>query len=507
MKAIRVAAALVLGMSCSAAWAEVKLASVFTDHMVLQRGKPVVVWGTATAGKAVTVQFADEKETANADDSGKWMIRLKSLGASEAGRSLSASEEGANTVTLQDVLVGDVWVCSGQSNMEFGLPRASNAAEAIAGATDDKIRFLVVPHAVSDQPQAEQKGAWVDCTPESAKGFSAVGYFFGKEIRGREHVPVGLVGTYWGGTLCEAWTPPAFLKDPQWEPLFARDREQIAAYPKAKEQWEKSMKQWEAKPDGHHGRKPAEPRGPGSQHRPSVLWNAMVAPLTPMSIKGIIWYQGESNAARAEQYRTLFPNMIEGWRDEFKQGNVSFLFVQLANYGARMDSAAGSPWAELRQAQAKALKLPKTGMAVTIDIGNPANIHPTDKQTVGTRLALAAEHVAYGKSGVVYQGPTFESMEVLGNKAIITFDHADGLMAKGGEVKGFAIAGQDKKFVPATARIEGESVVVSAPDVEQPAAVRYAWAESPEANVYNHAGLPAVPFRTDDWSMATAGKK
>lgn len=479
-KAIRLAA-VILSMASSAALAEVKLASVFTDHMVLQRDKAVRIWGTAAAGKTVTVKAAGAEASATADGAGNWSLELPKHAASESPTELTATEAGGNTVTLSDILYGDVWICSGQSNMAFSLDRASNAADAIPAATDDKVRLLVVPRVTSDEPQLQQKGAWTHCTPETAKTFSAVGYFFGQQLRLDEHVPVGLIGTYWGGTPAESWTPKSHLAGAEWEPLWDRDKKLASGATKSK-----------------------------NPHRPTVLWNGMVEPLVPMSITGVIWYQGEVNAGRAEQYRSLFPNMIQAWRDAFKQGDVPFLFVQLANYGkSNGDSDAGSNWAELREAQAMTLKLPNTGMAVAIDVGNPTNIHPTDKLTVGKRLALAAEHVAYGKD-VACQGPTYESLAINGHTVTLTFAHADGLATKdNAPVKGFTVAGDDKKFVPATsAKVEGNKVIVTAPEsIGTPTAIRYGWAGDPETSLYNAAALPMVPFRTDDWPGVTAGKK
>lgn len=510
MKRIRGLAAVVIGMACAAtASAEVKLASVFSDHMVLQREKPVNVWGTATPGKTVTVKVNGKTATAKAGDDGRWLAKVGPQQATATPVTLAATEEGANTVTISDVLVGDVWVCSGQSNMQWTLARAGNAAEAIPAATDTQIRLLPVPRATSDEPLTDQSGQWVVCSPEAAKEFSAVGYFFGKEIRASQGVPVGLVGTYWGGTPAESWTPEEHLASAEWAGMREKDRQMVAAYPAARAKWEEAVKAWEAKPKASRGPKPGEPRGPQNPQRPSVLWNAMVEPLVPMTITGAIWYQGEANAGRAEQYRTLFPRMIAAWREEFRQGDFPFLFVQLANYKTKGDSEAGSQWAELREAQALTLeKLPNTGMAVAIDVGDPNDIHPTDKLTVGRRLALAAEKIAYGKD-VVHAGPTFKSLKTDGNTARVTFDHAKGLKAKGGEVAGFTVAGKDRKFVPAAkAQIDGDAVVVTAPaGVERIEAVRYGWADDPQVSLYNAAGLPAVPFRTDDWPMVTAGKE
>jgi sialate O-acetylesterase len=507
MRSLRGVAAVAVGMACSAAWAEVKLASVFTDHMVLQRDKAVRVWGTAEAGKRVTVKVGGKEESAKADKEGRWSVKLGAAKASATPAEMVVSEEGGNTVTISDVLYGDVWVCSGQSNMAFQLQRAHNAAEAVAGATDPLIRLLEVPRKTGETPALEQAGKWAVCSPETAKGFSAVAYFFAKDVRAAEGVPVGLVGTYWGGTAAEAWTPKSHLEDSEWAPLWEKDRAHLAAYPAARAKWEEQVKAWEAKPAASRGRKPAEPAGgPSYHHRPAVLWNGMVEPLVPMSIAGAIWYQGENNAPRAEYYRSVFPNMIEAWRDHFKQGDFPFLFVQLANYTTKLDTPEGSAWAELREAQAMALTLPRTGMAVAIDVGDPKDIHPTDKQTIGKRLATVAAKVAYGRD-VQAAGPTYRSMDVDGKEATLTFRNAKQLVVKGEKVKGFTVAGADKRFVPAEARVEGNTVVVSSPEVSKPVAVRYAWKDNPEVSLYNAAGLPMVPFRTDDWPAITAGKK
>jgi sialate O-acetylesterase len=493
--------AAVVAMAC---WAsgEVKLASVFSDHMVLQRDKAVKIWGTADPGKVVSVKIDDLSTATKADKSGNWIVRLHKHKASQMPVTMTVSEQSSNTVTISDILFGDVWICSGQSNMGFQLFQTDNAAEAIPAATDPLLRLMRVPRFVSDMPMRQQDGKWMVCSPQAARTFTAVGYFFGKEIRQREHVPVGLIGTYWGGTAAESWTPPGYLKGDQWKALFKRDREKLKAYPELHRRWEQRINNL---PPGD--KRPPEPLGLKNPHRPCVLWNGMVSPLAPMTIEGVIWYQGESNAARADQYRTLFPLMIDAWRKEFDEGKFPFLFVQLAGFGkSGGDSDRGSQWAELREAQAMALKLPNTGMTVAIDIGSADTIHPKNKLTVGKRLALVAEKVAYGRH-LESVGPTYKSMKIDGNKITITFTHAEGLNAKGDTAKGFTIAGKDQKFVPAEAKIEGANVVVSAGNVEKPVAVRYGWADNPDVTLYNSAGLPAIPFRTDKWPGVTAGNQ
>ncbi|HWB52786.1 MAG TPA: sialate O-acetylesterase [Tepidisphaeraceae bacterium] len=496
----RMIAIAVLAMACSA-YSEVKLASVFSDHMVLQRDKAVNVWGTTDPGKTVTVKIGDHSKTTKADSSGKWIVHLDKHKASQTPVTMTVTEAGGNTISISDVLFGDVWICSGQSNMEFQLFKANNAAEALPAAKDEQLRLLRVPRVASEKPLSEQDGKWTLCSPQTARTFSAVGYFFGKEIREREHVPVGLIGAYWSSTAAESWTPAKYLNGDKWKPLLEHDHELLAEYPEKHQKWEEKMK---TLPPGK--RKPAEPLGPTNSHLSSVLWNGMINPLIPTTFEGVIWYQGERNASRAQEYRTLFPLLIKAWRTEFGEGKFPFLFVQLAGYGKnRGDSDKGSEWAELREAQTLALKLPNTGMAVAIDIGSADSIHPTDKQTVGRRLALSAEKVAYGQN-VESVGPTFKSMKIEGNKIKITFTHAQGLMAKGGVVKGFTIASKDQKFVPAQTTIQGNAVIVSAENIQQPVAVRYAWAQYPDVTLYNSAGLPAVPFRTDNWPEVTAGQ-
>ncbi|HWB52787.1 MAG TPA: sialate O-acetylesterase [Tepidisphaeraceae bacterium] len=480
---------------------EVKLASVFSDHMVLQRDKAVAVWGTADPGKSVTVTIDGHSTSDKADKSGNWIVRLNKHQASQTPLTMTVSEDGGNTISISDILFGDVWICSGQSNMGFQLFETGDK-QAIASSKDEQLRLMRVPRAVSDTPLQQQNGKWSICSPKTSWDFTAVGYYFGKELRAREHVPVGLIGTYWGGTAAEPWTPAKYLQGEQWKPMHERAQAMLEAYPKKHHQWEERVKNLSP-----GAKKPPEPEGKNNPHQPSVLWNGMVNPLVPMTIKGVIWYQGESNAQRAEQYRTLFPLLIKAWRQEFDEGNFPFLFVQIAAFGkSGGDTDRGSEWAELREAQTMTLKSPNTGMAVTIDIGSPTRIHPKDKATVGKRLALVAEKVAYGHK-LEDSGPMYKSMKVDGDKIKITFTHAKGLTAKGGAVKGFTIAGRDEKFVPAQAKIDGDHVIVFSDKVQNPVAVRYAWAEDPEVTLYNSAGLPAVPFRTDNWPEVTAGKE
>ena len=666
----RIAGLVVLMMS-GVASAAITLPAMFCDHMVLQRGMEVPVWGTAEANQRVEVEYAGKKAAATADEKGNFSVKLPPLSLGDA-TSLSIKAGDGEPLVIKDVVVGDVWICSGQSNMGFLTKQAKNAKEEVESAKFPNIRFFRVPNLTSTQPTKELKGVWEVCSPETAGDFSAVGYFFGRDIHEKEKVPVGLIGNAWGGMPAESFTSEEALKaDPDFAPLLERKRapstQDTAA---ARKQFQVSNAQWEKrymrKDEGNEGVKkgwaksdldatdwkemklpqhwedtglkidgavwfrreieipeawagkdlnlslggiddtdttyfngtevgkndgplavlvqrqyvipaadvkagkatlavrvfdfmgdggfygpamamkigvkgdqsikpielegkwkfkvekaieqpafvpprPAEPPAAGAPFLASNIYNKMVYPLIPYAIKGAIWYQGESNAGRAEQYRKLFPAMIRDWRNQWKQGEFPFLFVQLANFDPKGQPAepTDSDWAELREAQAMTLvAVPNTGMAVTIDIGEAKDIHPKNKQDVGKRLALAAEKIAYGKNDVRYSGPMYELMSVEGAKVRITFDHAKGLKTKDGSApKGFQIAGKDEKFVWADAKIEGEQVIVWSEKVSKPVAVRYGWANDPVISLYNEADLPASPFRTDDWKMVTAGKK
>lgn len=519
------------------AGADVKLPAVFGNGMVLQRDTNLPVWGKADPGEQVTVAVADQKATTKADKTGKWIVRLKPL---KVGGPLEVTVQGKNTIKLTDVLVGDVWVCSGQSNMQFQVRSANNAEKDIAGANFPRIRLFQVKRVVAQVPRDDCEGSWSHCTPQTVPSFSAVGFFFGREVHKRLGVPIGLIHTSWGGTPAEAWTERSFLEaHPETLPILARWMRVLERYSEELKRHEERMAAWrEAVKKARAAKKqpprpPRGPAGPRHPHYPSGLYNAMVAPLVPFAIKGAIWYQGESNAGRAYQYRVLFPAMIQSWRKAWGQGDFPFLFVQLANFRGVDPEPRDNPWPELREAQQMTLSLPKTGMAVIIDIGAASNIHPRNKQTVGYRLALAGLKVAYGQN-IVYSGPVYASMTIEGNKARVKFKSVGGgLVAlpfkdpvlpngptlakrfgrdiKGlrpeSEVLGFAIAGQDKKFVWAKARIEGDAVVVWSEKVAKPVAVRYAWENNPICNLYNKEGLPASPFRTDTWPGVTVNAR
>ena len=647
--------------STGVVFANVKLPAIIGDNMVLQRGKATTMWGWSEPGEEimVSVSWHSMAWEITADNTGKWTFKMnppRTAGPHEITFS------GKNTIKLKNILVGEVWVCSGQSNMQWSVNVAANPQEEIASADYPNIRLFSVERKVADKPQTDCVGSWSQCSPETVPGFSAVAYFFGRELYKELNVPIGLIHTSWGGTSAEAWTssgvlrtlpdykevmeqieqfqvnPEPFqkryeeqmlewhkkinLSDPEgknctdvdyddkdWEEMelpqlweqaghqtfdglmWFRKEVEVPASWVGKElilelgpiddmdstwlngiraggietagQWQtnrtykidskiikagrniiavrvldtgggggiygqaKQMKlkpadtsdetaiplagKWRYKKSYDLQSMPPQPRLPmriDNSNAPTALYNAMIAPLIPYSIRGAIWYQGESNAGRAYQYRSLFPAMIKNWRIDWGQGYFPFLFVQLANFMAVDTEPVDSAWAELREAQLMTLALPNTGMAVIIDIGEADDIHPKNKQDVGKRLALWALAKTYGKD-LVYSGPIYKSMKTDGNKIILDFEHTGGgLVAKGGEpLKGFAIAGADRKFVWADAKIDGDTVVVSHDEISVPVAVRYGWANNPVCNLYNKEGLPAAPFRTDKWPGVTAENK
>jgi sialate O-acetylesterase len=515
-RALLLAAAGAIGLlvlGTVSASADVKLPAVLSDHMVLQQQMSVPVWGTADAGEEVTVTFGQQKQTAKAGPDGKWAVKLSPLQASDKPAELTVA--GKNTLKLSDILVGEVWICSGQSNMEFRVSSAKNAKEEIAEAKYPEIRLFSVHKRVSEEPlsdvwtQGAQKweNRWEECSPESVGNFSAVGYFFGRDLHKAIGVPVGLIHTSWGGTPAEAWASPKALEsDSDFKPILERSSPDEAAYQKKVEAWEKAAEK--AKADGRNvPRKPTDPKN--DPNGASVLYNGMITPIVPFACRGATWYQGESNAGRAYQYRKLLPAMIQSWREAWGEPDLAFLIVQLANFQAPpTEPPANDDWAELREAQWLTAQQPHNGIALAIDLADadkPEDIHPKDKQDVGGRLALVAEAKVYGKD-VAYSGPVYDSMKVEGGKVRLHFKSADGMEAKGGELKGFQIAGGDRQWHWADARIDGDSVVVSSDKVPLPVAVRYDWAHNPQGNLYNKAGLPAVPFRTDDWPGVTVGK-
>jgi len=502
-------AALFILLSCIPAAANVQAHSTFSDNMVLQRYMKVPVWGTADPGESIRVHFNGQTVTTKADSDGKWEVELAPM---KAGGPFKMLLVGNNNVLFENVMVGEVWVCSGQSNMWWTVKLSANADQEIADAKYPNIRLFTVPAAMAAEPTSDLNAKWVECSPETVPNFSAAAYYFGCELFKTLNVPVGLIHTSWGGTPAESWTSlPVLKSDPDFDLIVKRYDDQIAGYEKVKAEYPGLLAQWEkdaekAKAEG----KPAPEKPKEAAYNPwipSSLYNAMIAPLIPYGIKGAIWYQGESNAAKAYQYRKLFPDMIKNWRKDWGEGDFPFLFVQLANWAPKSEEPYDDYWSELREAQTMTLSLKNTGMALAIDIGDPDNIHPGNKQEVGRRLALNALGIAYGKK-IVYSGPIYRAMEPEYGTIVLLFNHlGGGLVAKGDALKGFTIAGADKKFVPAQAKIDGNYVVVSSPEVKDPVAVRYSWAINPDGNLYNKAGLPASPFRTDDWPGVTADKK
>ena len=621
------------------------LSPVFTDHMVLQRDQKDAVWGWAKPGEKVSVSLAGQSADAVAGADGKWQVMLPAL---PAGGPHNMTVSGPEIVTLVDILIGDVWICSGQSNMEWKVADSNDAAAEIAAANHPQIRSITLPHVTAAQPQSTfTSPGWEVCSPQTAGGFTAVGYFFGRKLHEELKVPVGLIHTSWGGTIAEAWVSKEGLA-PIGDfnaAMAALEQQAKPTWPTAQDQWftkndegtqdswwmkvnedewtpvEQPL-QWTGSPvaglanfdgvawfrrwidlpaamdgkeaelhlgaiddedtvwlngkqigstegfmkhrvykvpagilkgtnwlavrvlDGSGGggmtgpassmklvvpgvgevplagswrykigadlakSEPFPKRFGDNPNMPTVLYNAMISPLLPYGIKGAIWYQGESNAGRAQQYRKVLPTLIGDWRKRFGQGDFPFYIVQLANFTPWRTEPGESDWAELREAQAMTGRnVPNSGIAVTIDIGDAADIHPRNKQDVGKRLALQALKKTYGKD-VVAAGPEFKSAKVEGGAMRLSFDSVGGgLVAKDGTLKGFAIAGEDKKFVWAEAKIDGETVVVSSPQVASPVAVRYGWENNPDSTLFNQEGLPAGPFRSDDWPGVTDGRK
>jgi sialate O-acetylesterase len=488
------------------AGAEVRLPNVLSSHAVLQRDVPIHIWGWSDPGATVTVRFHDQTRTAVADDLGKWSLWLTpehAGGPYTLTAQGSAPSDSGSPVTLSDILVGDVWIASGQSNMEMplsGFPGSAvlkNGQQEIANANLPTVRLLRIEKKSSYFPANDITATWTECTPQTAADFSAVAYFFGREINAREHVPIGLIDSTWGGTPVEAWMSMDRIgSDAGLMPMFASwahftsdlsDTDLIVA----KEKRDDAAADQAHQPRPDHSWHPPAPLS----WQPAGLYNGMIAPLVPYTIKGAIWYQGETNSApeRAPYYERFFSAMIQDWRTKWHEGDFPFLYLQISNfYSPRED------WGILRDEQRRTLAVANTAMAVTLDVGDKDNIHPADKQTVGARLALAARALVYGEPQLEYSGPLFRTATVEGSTMRVWFDHAkDGLAAHGPQLAGFEIAGADGKFVPATAKIDGATVVVEAQGVSLPKAVRYAWQGWTDANLFNREGLPASTFTSE----------
>ncbi len=492
--------------------AQLSLPSIFGDHMVLQQKQANPVWGWAAPGEKVTVEIHGQSHMTQADQQGHWKINLRPI---PVGGPYQMRIEGEfSKFFLDDILVGEVWICSGQSNMAWALRNTNSAELATLTADYPNIRLITVPRVGTQEAQDDFQGEWTACSPESVPDFSAVGYFFGRRLHHALDVPIGLIDNAWGGSAAEAWVKREVLEeDEKYDELMAwwKEKEASYDYESELEAWEKQAAEWDAASEAD--RQPRRPRRPGDlmagNHRPANIYNGVLHPTIGYGIKGVIWYQGESNASRAYQYRDLFPLMIQHWREEWKQGDFPFYYVQLADFREESEEPGDSDWAELREAQTMTMdRLPNVGEAVIIDVGEGRDIHPRNKQTVADRLARWALAKDYGKE-IQFRGPAYQSMKIEGNKIILTFNHVgQGLYSfDTQEPQGFTIADKDKKFVRAEAKIINSTTMeVWSSDVENPIAIRYAWADNPVCNMYNRDGLPMTPFRTDDWPGVTAGK-
>jgi len=494
----------ILLLASSFSEAQLKLPFYFSDHMVIQRGQKINVWGMASPGTTIVVSLNGKAAKTEANAQGHWQLSLPEM--EEGGPYELGVKAGDEKIVLKDVYIGDVWLASGQSNMQFPVSQALNAEKEIKEANYPLIRLLQVPMDVALKYSLEKMLLdrdlrydvdcnWQVCSPQTVGGFSAVAYFFARELYQNLKIPIGIINASMGNTPAEAWTPyDTLIGNPKLKPIVDKWGTAWEQFDQQVEKWLREVEQ--AKKEGKP--EPPYPQRPQREFwRPAGLYNAMIAPFTKFPIKGVIWYQGESNIGRAEEYTILFPALIGSWREAWGIGDFPFLFVQIACLGGKRppEPPKRCLFCEIREAQLAGLRLPNTGMAVAID-SDPA-LHPKNKQLVGKRLALAAFAIAYGQK-VEYRGPMFEKMGMEGDKARIYFKYtAGGLVCKGEKLIGFSIAGEDGKFVWADAEIEGDTVVVWSDKVQKPVAVRYGWAGNPECNLYNKLGLPAVPFRTD----------
>lgn len=489
-----------VALAAGPARADVKLPNIFSDHMVLQQGQKNKVWGLADAGETVTVSIDKQSHKATAGADGKWQVALDPLAV---GGPHTLAVKGKNEVKIDDVLVGEVWICSGQSNMQWSVNLSNDPDLERLTAKFPKLRMINFPNVGTQEPIWTHNTKWMVCTPETVGNFSAVGYFFARQLHRTLDVPIGMINNAWGGSACDAWIRrDLFAADEKYKPLLDRWAQMEAQF---KELATKTtLTEEEKKQFANLGNLMK------GNSRPANIYNGVLKSHLGYGIKGAIWYQGESNAGRAYQYRDMFPLMIKNWRDDWGQGDFPFYWVQLADFYPEKPEPGESAWAELREAQTMTMsKLPNTGEAVIIDIGEGKDIHPKNKLDVGKRLARWALAKDYGID-IAYHSPQFKSMEKDGNKIVLTFDHIQGGWRpfEVNEPRGFAIAGEDKMFVWATAKIRDDGrVEVSSDKVASPASVRYGWADNPVVNMYNQAGLPLTPFRTDDWPGTTINNK
>lgn len=494
------AASVALATLCSLQ-AEVSLAPIFTDHAVLQRDQSIPVWGWSDPGEAVTVNLSDQSVKTTGDENGEWRIKLPPQSANARGQTLTVS--GTNKIQLHDILIGDVWLCGGQSNMEWVIRNSRDAAAEITAANFPQIRHIKVAKNIAAEPITSMAGEWTVCSPETVGDYTAAGYFFARRLHRDLNVPIGLLNSNWGGTPVESWLPPSVMSDPNLavtvashqavinEGILAQNityRDNLAAWESAQAEAARSGVTFEDK-------KPNMPWQPGAFKTTSLLYNAMIEPVIPYALTGFIWYQGEGNANQPDTYRAMFVALIESWREKFDAPDAPFYWAQLASW----DSGGGESldWPLLREAQHQTLALPHTGQAILTDIGEAFDIHPKNKQDVGDRLARIALAEHYGQD-TVFRGPAHHSTTYRNNQIAVTFDHADGLTTSDGEApREFEIAGVDGVFHPASATLSGNSVTLTSESVPAPRNVRYAWHRWIEPNLQNVATLPAEPFRTD----------
>lgn len=504
-------------VSAFALRAELKLPAVVGDHMVLQQKQADLIWGWDTPGTKVTVTFAGKTYTGTAAADGKWTVRLDPMAANATPQSMTIA--GSSTQKVDDILIGEVWMCSGQSNMGFTLNQDWNGDLEAAASNLPGMRLIEAPTVGTQEPQNDIKPSdrshWKLVTPETAIRFTAVGFLFGRYLHEVLQVPVGLINNSWGGSSAEAWVRRSSLEqDPRFKLLMERTAKQEGQLlsEKGKADFAAKMAEWNAAAEKARAEKKPAPRQPDDwltgNHRPGNIFNGMVYPTLGYGIKGVIWYQGESNAAQAYEYKSLFPFMIEQWRKEQGQGDFSFYWVQLTNFNPEKPNPGDSYWAELREAQTETMKLPNTGQAVIIDLGEGKDIHPRNKHDVAARLVRWALVKDYGMK-MIYRSPEYKSMAIDGNKANITLDMFGSSLRPFGvaDAKGFAICGSDHVWHWAKGKVAGKDTVeVSSDEVATPVAVRYGWADNPVLNLFSNEGLPVNPFRTDNFPMTTEPK-
>lgn len=488
----------------SIAQAELKLPSIFGHHMVLQRDMENRIWGWAEPNATVSVQFAGETRESKANAEGEWDLKLKSLPGSSHALNMTI-RSGTESLTFSNIVMGEVWVCSGQSNMQWSVSQSFDPDLESATANYPNIRLISVPQVGTQEIQNDFEGQWDICTPDTVGQFSAVGFFYGRMLHQALGVPIGLIDNAWGGSAAEAWVERGVLEE---DGRFDAYIQQWVDTEKNFD-WDKMVADWKAKAEQAKANGKPAPRAPRNQlvgqHRPGNLWAGVLNPTIGYGIRGAIWYQGESNAGRAYQYDDLFGLMITEWRKAWGQGDFPFYWVQLADFRDEVDTPGDSDWAELREAQSNTLALPNTGQAVIYDIGEGRDIHPRDKQNVAKRLARIALARDYGMQ-IHYKSPSYKAMELQGNKAILTFEDVGSTLYTFDtrDAVGFAVAGADKVWHNATGKLVGkDKVEVTSEAVAEPVAVRYAWAVNPVANLMSREGLPVDPFRTDDWPGVT----